>query len=74
MKGKIDPLGNSKVKVPFFIPNISSKERKSMIKVLNSNLLTNGPNLTKYEGNSKNIQSQNMLLVFLMQHQRYIFH
>ncbi len=49
MKKKIDPLGNSKIKVPFFIPNISSKERKSMIKVLNSNLLTNGPNLLKFE-------------------------
>lgn len=49
MRKKIDPLGNSKIKVPFFIPNISSKERESMIKVLNSNLLTNGPNLLKFE-------------------------
>ena len=53
MKEKIDPLGNSKIKVPFFIPNITLKEKKSMIKVLNSNLLTNGPNLLKFEDEFK---------------------
>ena len=49
----VDPLGNSKIRVPFFIPNISSSEKKNMFKVLNSNLLTNGPNLSKFEDEFK---------------------
>lgn len=49
MKKKVDPLGNSKIKVPFFLPNITSTEKKNMIKILDSNLLTNGPNLVKFE-------------------------
>ena len=39
----------SNFRVPFFIPNINTNEKKSVSQALNSSLLTNGPNLFKFE-------------------------
>ena len=40
---------NSKIKVPFFLPNITNDDKKLINQTLDSGLLTNGPNLSKFE-------------------------
>lgn len=58
----IDPLGNSKVKVPFFIPNINKNDRESVLKSLDSKLLTNGPNLNRFEDHFKKFSNSKFSL------------
>ena len=50
---EIDPLGNPIIKIPFFIPDIKNIEKNSVLKTLNSKLLTNGPNLVRFENEFK---------------------
>lgn len=40
---------NSRIRVPFFAPYISRCDKKTILKALNSSLLTDGPNLRKFE-------------------------
>jgi perosamine synthetase len=40
---------NSKIRVPFFMPNITNDDKKLVNQTLDSGLLTNGPNLSKFE-------------------------
>jgi len=42
------------MKIPFFVPTITSNDKKSVLKSLESRWLTNGPSLKKFELNFKN--------------------
>jgi len=44
-----DAFRNSKIKVPFFVPNITSSDRNTVLKTLNQPLLTDGPKLREFE-------------------------
>ena len=46
---KIDAFNDSKIKVPFVLPEITSDDKKIILQVLNNNLLTDGPNLKNFE-------------------------
>ena len=46
---KIDAFNDSKIKVPFVLPEITSNDKKIILQVLNNNLLTDGPNLKNFE-------------------------
>jgi len=46
---KIDAFNDSKIKVPFVLPEITSNDKKVILQVLNNNLLTDGPNLKNFE-------------------------
>jgi len=48
-KEHIDAFENNSIKVPFVVPNINSSDKKAIEKTLKSNLLTDGPNLKKFE-------------------------
>lgn len=49
MKSTKNIFKNSKIRVPFFIPNITDDDKKLVSQTLDSGLLTNGPNLSKFE-------------------------
>lgn len=50
MKSKSkDAFSNSKIKIPFFRPSINNFDKKSILKVLSSPLLTDGPMLLEFE-------------------------
>lgn len=49
MNQKNNPFKNSRIKVPFFRPFISSSDRKVVENALKSQILTNGPYLTHFE-------------------------
>ena len=49
MKNKKDSFDNPKIRVPLFIPSISSSDKKAISDALNKKLLTDGPNLIKFE-------------------------
>ena len=46
---KIDAFNDSKIKVPFVLPEITNDDKKVILQVLNNNLLTDGPNLKNFE-------------------------
>ena len=46
---KIDAFNDSKIKVPFVLPEITNDDKKVILRVLNNNLLTDGPNLKNFE-------------------------
>ena len=46
---KVDAFNDSKIKVPFVLPEITSRDKKTILQVLNNNLLTDGPNLKDFE-------------------------
>jgi len=41
----------SKLKVPFFVPEITNQDKQSILKTLNSSMLTDGPKLREFERN-----------------------
>ena len=50
MKKKIvDAFNDRSIKVPFIIPEITKNDKDVVLKALNSRLLTDGPNLRKFE-------------------------
>ena len=49
MKNKKDSFNDPKIKVPLFIPSISSTDRKVVHGALNRKMLTDGPQLVKFE-------------------------
>jgi len=50
MKKKIvDAFSDVSIKVPFIIPEITKNDKKVVLNALNSRLLTDGPNLRKFE-------------------------
>ena len=51
MNKKLDAFNNKKIKVPFVVPTINSSDKKEIMSALSSNLLTDGPNLRKFEKN-----------------------
>ena len=51
MSKKLDAFNNQKIKVPFVVPTINSSDKKEIMSALSSNLLTDGPNLRKFENN-----------------------
>ena len=51
MDKKLDAFNNQKIKVPFVVPTINSSDKKEIMSALSSNLLTDGPNLRKFEKN-----------------------
>jgi len=44
-----DAFNNSKIKVPFFVPSITTSDRNIILKTLKQPLLTDGPNLREFE-------------------------
>ena len=49
MKKKTDAFGNKKINVPFFVPDISKSDKVAIMNALNSPMLTDGPQLRKFE-------------------------
>ena len=49
MKKKIDAFGDTSIKVPFIIPEITKSDKNAVLNALNSRLLTDGPKLRKFE-------------------------
>ena len=49
MKKKTDAFNNKKIKVPFVVPTINPSDKRQINQALNSNLLTDGPNLRLFE-------------------------
>ena len=49
MKNKKDSFNNPKIRVPLFIPSLSSSDKKIISKALNEKLLTDGPKLIEFE-------------------------
>ena len=50
MKKKIvDAFSDASIKVPFIIPEITKNDKNVVLNALNSRLLTDGPNLRKFE-------------------------
>jgi dTDP-4-amino-4,6-dideoxygalactose transaminase len=49
MKNKKDSFDNPKIRVPLFIPSLSSSDKKAISDALDKKLLTDGPNLIKFE-------------------------
>ena len=45
---KIDVF-NSRIKIPFFAPDITNEDKDAVAKALNSSLLTDGPKLREFE-------------------------
>jgi len=54
MKNKKDSFNDPKIKVPLFIPSISSTDRKVVHGALNRKMLTDGPQLVKFENKFAN--------------------
>ena len=46
---RLDAFKNKSIKVPFVVPNIDIEYKKAIENALNSNLLTDGPNLRNFE-------------------------
>jgi len=46
---KKDAFGNKKINVPFFVPDISKSDKLAVMNALNSPMLTDGPQLRKFE-------------------------
>ena len=46
---KLDAFENMAIKVPFFIPSTNNDDSKAIRDALNKPLLTDGPNLRKFE-------------------------
>ena len=46
---KNNALNDSKIKIPFFVPNITPSDRNIILKTLKQPLLTDGPNLREFE-------------------------
>ncbi|SVA70784.1 uncharacterized protein METZ01_LOCUS123638, partial [marine metagenome] len=44
-----DAFQDKSIKVPFVVPNIDNSDKKAIITALQSNLLTDGPALRKFE-------------------------
>ena len=49
MRKSIDPFRNKKIRVPFFVPDISKSDKLAVMNALNSQMLTDGPQLRKFE-------------------------
>ena len=49
MRKSIDVFRNKKIRVPFFIPDISKSDKLAVMNALNSHMLTDGPRLRKFE-------------------------
>ena len=45
----VDAFNDTSIKVPFIIPEITKNDKDVVLKALNSRLLTDGPNLRKFE-------------------------
>jgi dTDP-4-amino-4,6-dideoxygalactose transaminase len=45
----VDVFRNKKIRVPFFIPDISKSDKLAVMNALNSRMLTDGPQLRKFE-------------------------
>ena len=45
----VDVFHNKKIRVPFFVPNISQSDKLAVMNALNSRMLTDGPQLRKFE-------------------------
>ena len=45
----VDVFRNKKIRVPFFIPDISKSDKLAVMNALNSHMLTDGPRLRKFE-------------------------
>ena len=48
-KKTIDVFHNKKTRVPFFVPDISKADKLVVMNALNSRMLTDGPQLRKFE-------------------------
>ena len=48
-KTHTDAFENNSIKVPFVVPNIEQSDKIAIENALKSNLLTDGPNLKKFE-------------------------
>ena len=44
-----DTVKNSRIKVPFFVPNISKDDKKEILNALDKPILTDGPKLREFE-------------------------
>ena len=49
MRKSIDVFRNKKIRVPFFVPDISKSDKLAVMNALNSHMLTDGPQLRKFE-------------------------
>ena len=49
MRKSIDVFRNKKIRVPFFVPDISKSDKLAVMNALNSRMLTDGPQLRKFE-------------------------
>ena len=49
MRKSIDVFRNKKIRVPFFVPDISESDKLAVMNALNSRMLTDGPQLRKFE-------------------------
>ena len=50
MKNKInDAFGDTSIKVPFIIPEVTKNDKNAVLNALSSKLLTDGPKLRKFE-------------------------
>ena len=45
----VDVFHNKKIRVPFFVPDISQSDKLAVMNALNSRMLTDGPQLRKFE-------------------------
>ena len=45
----VDVFRNKKIRVPFFVPDISKSDKLAVMNALNSQMLTDGPQLRKFE-------------------------
>ena len=45
----VDVFRNKKIRVPFFVPDISKSDKLAVMNALNSHMLTDGPQLRKFE-------------------------
>ena len=48
-KKTMDVFHNKKIRVPFFVPDISKSDKIAVMNALNSRMLTDGPQLRKFE-------------------------
>ena len=49
MRKSTDVFRNKKIRVPFFVPDISKSDKLAVMNALNSHMLTDGPQLRKFE-------------------------
>ena len=48
-KKLVNAFSNKKIRVPFFVPDISKSDKLAVMHALNSQMLTDGPQLRKFE-------------------------